>query len=196
MRAEHRRLTVALFFSLLIHILLLSLTFGGQGLGLPGLGFHLQERRIAAPDLHVILMPLQQASSEQAVAGGPALSPSVSSSPPMSRATAKIVPVIAMERANEATWIVPSPSLPLKPAIAVTPSPSITETVKPSPLNAGDVAQKRSKPEVREQAVKVDKFVPPEREAKRQADQMGAQHQDAVRQEAARVEAERLEVIR
>ncbi|RFC36777.1 MAG: hypothetical protein DID92_2727743451 [Candidatus Nitrotoga sp. SPKER] len=218
MRAEHRRLTVALFFSLLIHLLLLSLTFGGQGFGLPGLGFHWQERRIAAPDLHIMLMPLQQASSEQAVAGTPVLSPSVSSSPPLSRATATIVPkakpesnfetsvtaptqipvpaVIAMERADETKWVVPSPSLALKPAIAVAPHPSITDTVKPAPLNAGDVAQKRSKPEVREQAVKVDKFVPPEREAQRQADQMEAQHQEAVRQEAARVETERLEAAR
>jgi hypothetical protein len=196
MRAEHRRLSVAIFFSLLIHLLLLSLTFGGQGFGLPGLGFHSQERRIAAPDLHVMLMPLQVASSEQAVAGGSTLSPSESSSPPLNRATAEIVPVIAMERTDEATWVVPSPSLPLKPAIAVTPSPSITETVMPAPLNAGEVAQKRSKPEVREQAVKVDKFVPPEREAQQQADQMKARHQEGVRQEAARAETERLEVIR
>jgi TonB family protein len=218
MRAEHRRLSAALFFSLLIHLLLLSLTFGGQGFGLPGLGFHSQERRIAAPDLHVMLMPMQQASSEQDVAGAHALSPSVSSSPLLSRASAAIVPkakpepnfetgvtattqipvpaVIAMERTHESTWVVPSPSLPLKPAIAVTPGPSITETVKPAPLNAGKVAQKRSEPEVREQAVEVHKFVPPEREAQRQADQMEAQHQEAVRQEAARVETERLEVIR
>ncbi|MDQ3267209.1 MAG: TonB C-terminal domain-containing protein, partial [Pseudomonadota bacterium] len=186
--------------------------------GLPGLGFHSQERRIAAPDLHVMLMPLQQASREQAVAGAPARSPSVSSTPPLSRATAAIVPkakpepnfetgvtaptqlsfaaVIAMERADEATWVVPSPSLALKPAIAVAPSASIKETVMPAPLNAGDLAQKRSEPEVREQAVEVDKFVPREREAQQQANQMKARHQEGVRQEAARVEVERLEAAR
>jgi hypothetical protein len=39
MSPERRRLTYALLLSLLIHTLLLSLTFGGQGLWLPGFGF-------------------------------------------------------------------------------------------------------------------------------------------------------------
>jgi len=58
MHVERRRLTPALLFSLLIHALLLSLTFGGQGLGLPGFGLPWQERRIEAPDLRIVLMPL------------------------------------------------------------------------------------------------------------------------------------------
>ena len=39
MSPEHRRLTHALLLSLLIHTWLLSLTFGGQGLWLPGFSF-------------------------------------------------------------------------------------------------------------------------------------------------------------
>ena len=46
---EHGRLTHALLLSLLIHTLLLSLTFGGQGLWLPGFGFAWRGGRIEAP---------------------------------------------------------------------------------------------------------------------------------------------------
>ena len=96
-----------------------------------------------------------QASSEQAVAEAPALSPSVPSSPPLSQASAATVPkaklepnvetgdtaptqipvpaVIAMERADNTTWVVSSPSLALKPVIAVAPGASITETMMPAP---------------------------------------------------------------
>lgn len=54
---DGRRLTLAFLLSLLIHGMLLSLTFGGQGLGLPGFGFPWQERRVEAPELRIVLMP-------------------------------------------------------------------------------------------------------------------------------------------
>jgi hypothetical protein len=70
-----------------MHTLLLSLTFGGEGFGLSGFGFPWRERRIAAPDLRVALVPaqvtaarpsgtsvkepLQQASIDQPAAGRP-----------------------------------------------------------------------------------------------------------------------------
>src|SRR5206468_9173359 len=94
---EHRRLTHALLLSLLIHTSLLNLTFGGQGLGLPGFGFPWQDRRIEAPDLRVVVIPApvtatepavtpgaeppQQASPEQPVARGAAPPPSASRAP-------------------------------------------------------------------------------------------------------------------
>ena len=85
----------SLLLSLLIHGLLLSLTFGGQGLGLPGLGFPWQERRVEVPELRVVLVPApvtargdrrstrsrrpaQQASIEPPVAGGRAPTPPAS----------------------------------------------------------------------------------------------------------------------
>jgi len=93
MSHEHRRLPYALLLSLLIHTLLLSLVFGGEGTGLPGFGFPWQERRIEVPDLRLLLVPAQvtgagpaaapvaeplpQAPIEQHVAGAPALTPSV-----------------------------------------------------------------------------------------------------------------------
>ena len=64
MSSEHRRLTHALLLSLLIHTLLLSLTFGGQGLWLPGFGFPWQDRRIEAPDLRVVVVPPQVTAAE------------------------------------------------------------------------------------------------------------------------------------
>ena len=108
MSAERRRLTPALLVSLLIHTLLLSLTFGGQGLGLPGFGFPWRERRIEATDLRLVLVPaqvtaaepagtsvkepLQQASIEQPAAGGPVLTTSVSFAPTLGRTAEAIVP--------------------------------------------------------------------------------------------------------
>ena len=108
MRPEHRRLTHALLLSLLIHTLLLSLTFGGQGLWLLGFGLPWQDRRIEVPDLRVVVVPaqvtatepavtpvaepLQQAWVEQPVASEPALTPSVSRAPTSRRAEAAIVP--------------------------------------------------------------------------------------------------------
>ena len=55
MSPERRRLAPALLLSLLIHAWLLSLTFGGQGLWLPGFGFPWQERRIEEADLRVVV---------------------------------------------------------------------------------------------------------------------------------------------
>src|SRR5438552_2151153 len=106
---EHERLAFALLLSLLFHTLLLSLIFGGQGLGLPGFGFPWRDRRIEVPDVRVVLVPtdvtagepaitsvakpaitwaakpLQQASVEPSVATGPAPTPSMSPAPPAER---------------------------------------------------------------------------------------------------------------
>ena len=57
MSSDRRRLSLSFLLSLLLHGLLLSLTFGGAGLGLPGFGLPWQERRAEAPDLHVLLVP-------------------------------------------------------------------------------------------------------------------------------------------
>ena len=100
MSSERWRMASSLLLSLLIHGLLLSLTFGGQGLGLPGLGFPWQERRVEVPELRVVLVPApitpaepavtpvksvtqptQQASIEPPVAGGRAPTPPASPAP-------------------------------------------------------------------------------------------------------------------
>jgi len=96
---ERRRLTYALLLSLLIHTLLLSLIFGGQG-WLPGFALPWQDRRIEVPDLRVVVVPAQvtvaeplhRESVEQPVASGPALTSSVSRAPTSRRNAAAIVP--------------------------------------------------------------------------------------------------------
>ena len=107
MSSERWRMASSLLLSLLMHGLLLSLTFGGQGLGLPGLGFPWQERRVEVPELRVVLVPApitpaepavnsvagpaQQASIEPPVAGGRAPTPPASPAPLRGRAL-EIVP--------------------------------------------------------------------------------------------------------
>lgn len=59
MVADPARLPYALTLSLLVHALLLSLTFGGDG-WLPGFVWPWQARRIEATDLHVVLVPAQR----------------------------------------------------------------------------------------------------------------------------------------
>ena len=108
MSPEYRRLTPALLLSLLVHALLLSLTFGGQGSWLPGFGFPWQLRRIEAPDLRVTVVPAQVIAGEPAVAPAaapsqkawveeplaskPALTPSVSLAPTPTRTAAAVLP--------------------------------------------------------------------------------------------------------
>ncbi len=53
---ERWPMSTALGISLLLHALLLSLTFSGQGVGLPGLDFPWRERRFQADSLHVVLV--------------------------------------------------------------------------------------------------------------------------------------------
>ena len=265
MSAERRRLPLALLLSLLIHALLLSLTFGGQSFGLPGFAFPWKERRMEAPDLQVLLVPaqvitaqpagssgtlvkepLQQALIEQTVSGGttPIPSASASSAPmpgmtaveivPKTKETAQIEPepviatsavpaagpaktplrtegfgdvaptpspapvVIAVERSNEPTFVVPPPVSTPPPVIAVVRSVSIPETVKPMPRDAAEATQTRAELEVRERAVEVAKPDPPERdvEQQRQADQLVATRVEAAKLEAARQEAARIETAR
>lgn len=220
MSADSRRLAVALLFSLLFHILLLSFTFGGKEFELPGIGFPRQEQRIATPDLYVVLKPAQVAVAESASTPGKAPLQQASSALAVAGDLAPTQPpfpaVIAMKRTDKATWVVPPPTLGLKPAIVDAPDASIPETVMPAPPDAGDGAQSRAEPEVQKRANKVDKLVPPEREAQRQVDQveaerlaaerleiarltaakLEAQRQEIARQEAARIEAARLETER
>ncbi|MDP1704543.1 MAG: TonB C-terminal domain-containing protein, partial [Sulfurimicrobium sp.] len=178
--------------------------------------------------------PLQQVSIEQTVAGGPALSPSVSSSPTPGRREKAIVPkaqaqaqaepepnvavsakaplptegsgnvvptqipetaVIAIERADEATFVVPAP-LEAKTVIADVPGTSSPETVTPAPPDTDKVAKTQAEPERGERAVEVAKPDPSEREAQRQAALQEAQRHESMRQEAALVEAARLEAER
>jgi TonB C terminal len=106
-RPELERLTPALLLSLLLHALLLTLTFAGQGRWLPGFAFPWQDRRIEAPDLRVIVLPpqvkaesavapaeepVQHAWVEPPIASGPAPTPSARRAPTRRRTATAIAP--------------------------------------------------------------------------------------------------------
>jgi len=134
MDRERRRLAVGLLLSLLVHSLLLTLTFEGQGLGLPGFGFPWQERRIEAPELRVVLAPGPGAGTESAIppvaepaqqawvappaAVEPAPAPPVSAAPPPGVTAATIVPP-----ARTAAEANPVPSTVVRAAPATTAPP-------------------------------------------------------------------------
>jgi TonB family protein len=145
-----RRMNFALVFSLLVHGLLLSLSFG-QGVGLPGLEFPWQKRRAEAPELRVVLAgapplatptpaaePLEAAAGEPAAPGAPApAEPSQSDaeaatevrmlSAPEPDAVVLAPParaLLAATRPTTADWAVPAASAVPTAAVAVMSSAS------------------------------------------------------------------------
>jgi len=111
---EHRRLAFALLLSLLIHALLLSLTFGGEGLGLPGFGFPWRDRRIEAPGLIVTLVPPQVTPAEPAI---PSVAEPLQQAPVEQPAASRPVPTPSASPAPHGLAIVPSarPTAEAKP---------------------------------------------------------------------------------
>jgi hypothetical protein len=111
---EHRRLAFALLLSLLIHALLLSLTFGSEGLGLPGFGFPWRDRRIEAPGLIVALVPPQITPAEPAM---PSVAEPLQQAPVEQPAASRPVPTPSASPAPDGLAIVPSarPTAEAKP---------------------------------------------------------------------------------
>lgn len=139
--AERRRLPLSLLFSLAVHLLLLTLTFGTEGLGLPGVGFPWQVRRVEVPDLRVVLLPplvtasepLQSAGRaglEPPVATEPALLMLVSTAPPSTVPAAANVPLAKPQKAGK-----PKTAAAARVAPPVTPAPIAEPT--PASLPAG-----------------------------------------------------------
>jgi hypothetical protein len=128
MRVERRRQALALLLSLLMHALLLSMTFGGERFGLPGFGFPWRERRITVPELQVLLVPakvaaaepLQQASIEQAPVRRPAPPPPVFTAPALSR-TAEAIVFKAEVETKATTQTEPAPTTAASTIAAKTP---------------------------------------------------------------------------
>lgn len=66
MSRERKRQTLALLLALLIHTLLLSMVFGGGGLGQPGLGLPWSDRRVETPHPRVVLVPTRAVAAVSA----------------------------------------------------------------------------------------------------------------------------------
>jgi len=251
---ERRRITYALLLSLLIHTLLLSLTFRGQGLWPLWLAFPWQDRWIEGLDLRVTLVqmpstapepgvapvaePSPQATVEQPLASGPTLTPPVSRAPaavrlapaPVSEANPRVEAdssaatatraasaeaslradrsrntappanpaptVIALERIDEPTSVVPATPEMQPPVIAAAPSGSIPETAVSTLPDAGDAARARIDQEASEGAAKLGELNPSKPQEQEESDQLEAARQDAARKAAARAENARLEAER
>ena len=128
MSAERRRLPLALLLSLLMHALLLSLTFSGDQLGLPGLSFPWQARRAEVPDLQVLLVPAR-ASITEAVDTSPVL------------VKERLQQALIGQTVDGELALTPSPSAPAVPtsgqtAVETSPKTIATAPVEPAPDDA------------------------------------------------------------
>jgi TolA protein len=118
--------------SLLLHGLLLSLTFGGEGFGLPGLALPWQARRAEVPDLRVVLLPPpapspahdatpEPAPLPDAAAEAPGDGPTAADAPPPSlTAPTAVAPtaLIAVDKATDPRWTVPAALPASAPVVA------------------------------------------------------------------------------
>ena len=206
--------------SLVFHALLLSLTFGGASLGLPGLSLPWQARRAEVPDLRVVLVtpalapaapaqplpapatPPTEAQPPVEAAAAPATSTTIEAPPPAPTPLA----MIAVERPRDPTWTVP-PALPASaPVVAALAAESSALTA----LTRDDSARPVQDREARERAAELAQLARAGRETQQQAQQqteklaaaqaeaerLEAAKQEAARKEAARQEAARLETER
>src|SRR5574337_135413 len=197
-RARRRQLALALLVSLSIHALLFSLTFGDQEFGLPGFDLPWHDRRLEAPDLHVVIVAARVAVAE------PTRTPVVS--PPRGVTTAQPVageadgPVpapaagagsMAIERSDEpASIAIPGPLVPTAVS-ASAPSASSPQVAAPASEDAGEAARPPIGSEGGEQGgdhAEVDDL---EREARQRAQRLDEQRAEAARLEAQRQEAAR-----
>jgi TonB family protein len=224
MSAERRRQTLALLLSLLVHALLLSLIFGGEGLGPPGFVFPWRERRIEAPTLRVMLVPrrveasepLQKVPVERSVADRPSAR---SSSPPavvLRPAAVAIKPgaslTATVNRTTEAaTGVAPAkkapsrvdpsgdaspPAMPAPPVIAVARPDTTTEFVPdPQAVPAPAAAALPSASSPQTAAPPLRDTGDAQRERAAELAELDRARQEA-RQQAQELEAARLEAAR
>ena len=204
--------------SLLIHALLLSLNFGNQEFGLPGLGLPWRERRFEAGDLRVALVPAPVSAATPALTEPSAnVKPTGMAKPeaiaaPGARAVMTHSPagelknvasppipapaLIASDLSDTATWVAPVTPLVATPVIAAAPSATSPVVVLPTPRDTSDAVQKQIDPDVRERAFELAQLNRAKQEVQQQADQMEAVRESATRRQAERLEAARQAVAR
>jgi hypothetical protein len=220
-RRERRPLALALLLSVLVHALLLSLTFGDAELGLPGLALPWRERRVEVPDLRVVLVPAHVAPAEPAVVSVATTSPRPPNAPPRSGATVLSVSA-SPDPPRTAATNAPAAQPPGQADATQSAVADATSTVAPIRAQRPDRLQPAPIPEpaaidlktsdgpwsvVRAEplspasviaaapsASSVETVLPASPDPGYAAQE--AQREEAVRQEAARVEAVRLEADR
>jgi outer membrane biosynthesis protein TonB len=225
-KREYKPVSIALLVSLLFHILVLSLTFYGDGLGLPGFEFPWRERRLHADDLHLVLVPLQSVEKTESTAGGAvqaeaqpetkvlevvgakALAPTepvvTLTTPPVNLPSEEIrpvqpAPVLLAERANPAAITVVPPAPPSPPVAA--PNIPTPEPAKPVMPDANTALPKQPDPPAGERIMEAVKSARTDQETPPPPDPLEtarkmAEQQEAARQDAERAQAERVEAAR
>ena len=140
---ERRHLALGVMLSLAIHALLLSLTFSGQGLGLPGFGFPWQDRRTEVPELRAVLLPvpvpapdpgvepLPGAGVEPPVAAEPTMMTLVDPAPRPRVTTAATAPTTKPKRVARPKTVAEAPAAP---ATAIVPARQPNESAPPPVL--------------------------------------------------------------
>jgi outer membrane biosynthesis protein TonB len=223
-QSDQRRMSTALLVAVLLHVLLLSLTFGGQAFGLPGFKLPWKKSRLGADELQIMLrslpaLPAKEAnpvlaSEDVATIGSTVSSTSISpiATPlPMPKPAAASAPLSAVEPVVTTT-VQAVTSLPVAPVAQRSPT-HLSDT--PTQSTARDVAQPaleqatRDRPaldqagveretQLAENLKRTELMAAAQREATRQAEAARAEQEkaEALRQEAARNEAIQREQVR
>jgi hypothetical protein len=199
------RFNTALGFSLLAHALLLSIAFGGQTFGLPGLNLPWEERRLGADALQVLLAPARPAAAP---------APPEPSPPEMPGAVLPALEKAAVGRTEAASVAMPSaapaptpaPTPPAPPQERAAPPPVGFQAGEiPAPSHAADAAQELALEQARlererqsaERLRQAALMAAAQREEARQEQlRQDARAEQTARSEAARVETERQERLR
>lgn len=224
-QTDQRRMSTALLVAVVLHVALLSLTFGGQAFGLPGFKLPWKQRRLGADDLQIMLrslpaLPAKEAnpvlaSEEVATIGSTVSSTSVSPTAtpaPMPKPAAASAPASAVEPVVTAT-VQAITSLPVAPAAQRSPT-HLSDA--PTQSTARDVAQPVLEQATRDRAAldqagverekqlaenlkRTELMAAAQREATRQAEAARAEQaakDEAARQAADRQEQEKAEALR
>lgn len=208
----------ALVLSLLVHGLLLSLTFGGEGFGLPGLALPWQDRRAEVPDLRVVLLQPPPAAPAPADAPPdevptPLRADSTATDepppppPPALAAPAPLAPtaLIAVDKAADPRWTVPAAlpaSAPVVAAFEAASSPLADRSELSRLRLARDPALTRETPSRSDELAQLDRARGEAQQltqqvVQQQLDRLAeAERQAAAQREAERVAAERREAER
>jgi len=224
-QSDQRRMSTALLVAVLLHVALLSLTFGGQTFGLPGFKLPWKQRRLGADDLQIMLrslpaLPAKEANpvlalEDVATIGSTVSSTSVSPTAtpsPMPKPAAASAPASAVEPVVTAT-VQAVTSLPVAPVAQRSPT-HLSDT--PTQSTARDVAQPALEQATRDRVAldqagaerekqlaenlkRTELMAAAQREATRQAEAARAEQaakDEAARLAAARQEQEKAEALR
>lgn len=184
------RLRVAVFLSLLLHALFLSLSIGGASFGLPGLRFPWEERRLAAHELQVVLAP------PPAIAAAPVSLPAPAAIPVLPKPSAPTPPAIP-ERPPTATVIAAAPPQPVEVRAKQEDAEALAQArIAAEQLEAARVDAERQALARQEAARAEAARLEAARKEEMQQAQLAAQRQEQLRQESMRREREQAEAAR